>query len=188
MKIINKTQWATRDLRRVFAAVLVRWNKIDDRKVSSRRLNNVEIVNTRWRGPSGCAYVGSGTMTIRLPKPEHGPLDVFKVGFLFEHELAHCAGYGHKRMGPLNHWTIAHSGRYDYLDGMTIERAEPKAPKPKPDRKIVNYQRAVAALKRWESKRKRAENAAKKYRAKVRRYERGLEADGRLAALKDKGA
>lgn len=47
-----------------------------------------------------------------------------------------------------------------------------RTPKPKPDRKIVSHEAAVASLKRWETKAKRAEKAMKKYRKKVRYYEK----------------
>ena len=183
MRIVNKTNWRTDDLRRLFSAVLAQWNKIDDLKVPSKRLCNIKVVPTRTRQRmSGCAYVNSGWMTIRLPTT--GPVDIPKLGFLFEHELAHCAGYHHNKMGPLNHWTIANSGRYAYLDGMTISAKEAKPPKPQPDKQIERYQSSVAALARWRTKLKRAQTGMKTHQARVRRYEKIFSTDGRLAALK----
>lgn len=185
MKIINKTRWDTRDLRRVFAAVLRRWNKTDNRKVPSRRLKNVNVVSARWRGVSGCAYVASGWMTIRLPK-EKEQLDVEQIGFVFEHELAHCAGYQHSEMGPLNSWKMVTIGRYDYLRGFEIRAKVAPAPKVRSDRQVERYQREVASLARWRTKLKRAQTGVKAHQAKVKRYERILAADGRLAALTSK--
>ena len=188
MRIKNETDWDTADLRRIFALVLTRWNKIDDRKVPSKRLKHINVVNVRrsWRGPNGCAYVNSGSMWIRLPqaREDHRPLKVRELAFLFEHELAHCAGYHHDRMGPLNHWAlVSKSERYAYVDGFTIRPKAPPKPKPKPDRQIERYKASVEALARWRTKLKRAQTGMKKYQAKVRRYEKALAADGRLAAL-----
>lgn len=182
MKIQNKTNWRTNDLRKVFATVLARWNKIDDKKVPSKRLRNVRVVSTRRRNHmSGCAYVSSGWMTLRLPKSK---VDVAQLGFLFEHELAHCAGYEHSAMGPLNSWKLVGSGRYDYLAGLEIRQKEPKAAKPKDDKQIARYQAAVTNLANWRKKMKRAATGVRTYQAKVKRYEKIFAADGRLAALK----
>lgn len=179
MRITNRTVWNTPDLRRVFALVLARWNKID-RPVNTKRLR-INIVYTRWREMSGCAWVNTGYMTIRLqksvqfkgaiPKTE---LNVKHVGYIFEHELAHCAGYHHDRMGPLAHWATADSGRYDYLDGLKIGLKSQRPPKEKPDVQSIRYKRALDALSRWETKLKRAETGVKNARLKVRYYERAL--------------
>ena len=205
MRIKNETDWDTADLRRIFALVLTRWNKIDDRKVPSKRLRNVTVVNAKWvQYPTGHAYLNSGTIRLRLPRriDEHvmkrssygSKYDhlirgtemkdfVRRVAFLFEHELAHAAGYDHNRMGPLNHWVTATTSRYDYVDGLEIRKKEVKV-RPKADVQVVRYQAATAALQRWESKLKRAQTGIRTYRAKVRYYEKALAADGRLAALK----
>lgn len=185
MRILNKTDWNTSDLRRVFALVLKRWNQIDDRKVNTKRLKNITVVNSRWRTYiSGHAYLNSGTMRLRLPKEA---IDVKQLAFLFEHELAHCAGYEHARMGPLNSWKLVGSGRYDYVAGILVRKKEPKAAKPRPDVQIVRYQSALKTLARWQTKAKRASTGIKTYRAKVRYYEKALAADGRLTALKTTG-
>lgn len=201
MKIINKTQWATEDLRRVFSAVLADSNKHEARKVEGAAMWNrkyrehfkskilkITIVYSRGGGFSGYAFLHSGIMRIRVPKPtgEAPAFDVFKLAYVFEHELAHCRGFQHKGMGCLNSWDHAKAENYPCAVGLTvgIEPSRPKAEKA--DGQIVRYQRAVAAAARWAAKRKRAANAEKKALTKVKRYERIFEADGRLAALKQK--
>jgi hypothetical protein len=52
-----------------------------------------------------------------------------------------------------------------------------REPKPKPDIRLVRYQRAVDNLKRWQTKAKRAETAMRKLRKQVRYYETALAAD-----------
>lgn len=181
MKVINKSVWNTRDLKRVFHAVLNRWNEIDNRKVSSKRLRHITVVNSRFGYLSGHAYLNSGYMRLRLPKTH---ISVKETGWLFEHELAHCAGYEHKNMGPLNHWAGVKHGRYDYLEGIVIRPKEAKPAKPKGDAQIIRYQAAVEAEKRWRTKLKRAQTGVKTYRDRIKRYEKIFAADGRLAAVK----
>lgn len=65
---------------------------------------------------------------------------------------------------------IEHVVASGWLDGKL--KREPGPVKPKPDRKVVARERAAAALKRWTTKRKRADTAIKKLAAKLCRYER----------------
>jgi hypothetical protein len=55
-----------------------------------------------------------------------------------------------------------------------LEVAQPKArePKAKPDIKAIRHQRVLAAIKRWETKMKRAETALRKLRRQKARYEK----------------
>lgn len=58
----------------------------------------------------------------------------------------------------------------------------PRAPKPKRDIKQVRMARLAAQIAEWESRERRAKNALKKLRPKLRRYERiGVAAPSRIA-------
>lgn len=185
MKIKNESNWQTRDLKRVFTAILNRWNKIDPKKVPTKRLTDIVIVNSRRDLPgffSGHAWLRSGSMRLRLPKSY---LTAKEVAYLFEHELAHCAGYRHAEMGPLAHRRpMLASDRYDFVLDYPLRQKGTKEPKPKADIQIVRYQRALANLTRATTRLKRAQTIAKKHQATVRYYEKKLAADGRLAALR----
>ncbi len=185
MKITNKTDWSTADLRRVFSAVLARWNAREEPRyqVKSTRLRRITVVPTRWGSYSGHAFYDSGTMRLRLNKKV---LSARKVAWLFEHELAHCAGQSHD----------AHHGRqamlpwinkgpatpelwdrhYGFVDGLTINLAAPKPAKPKPDRQALAYERTLAGIKRWTTKAKRAQTALRTLAKKKRYYEKALAA------------
>lgn len=97
-------------------------------------------------------------------------IDIGKLAYLFEHELAHCAGYEHSQMAHLNKWSTADSDRYDYVRHLKVGVAKPKQ-KEKPDQRALRYKRAQEALKRWQSKAKRADTAIRKYRRIIKRYE-----------------
>ena len=146
MKIINKTQWDTRALRKVFTAVYRESVKYDGKH--DWRLKITVVYARGWGGYSGCAYLNSGTMRIRLPKPGNlrgETLDIFNLAHLFEHELAHCRGQNHDTMGKLNNWKFAVAEEYPYLDPQT--HAVPlKAEKPKIRRDVqVDRHDRVAA-------------------------------------------
>jgi hypothetical protein len=95
------------------------------------------------------------------------------------HDLSHHCHYrlhpGHKpHDGRGTHaWIerqmIEHVVNSGWLDGKL--RREPKA-KPVVDMKAVRHQRALASVKRWEAKLKRAETALRKLRRQARYYER----------------
>lgn len=182
MRIDNRTDWRTDDLRRIFSMVLARWNRMETgrRRVPSKTLR-ISIVYARTsKTGSGWAYLNSGRMRLCLPRDG---LDIRKVAFLFEHELAHCAGYDHKDMADLMSWKTADTKRYDFVEGMEVRGKEAVKP-PKTDVQIIRYERVIASRKRWETKLKRAQTALKKLKQKERYYEKALNADGRLAALK----
>ena len=87
---------------------------------------------------------------------------------LVYHELMHTYGYNHSEYNGI---------RQDDLERIvptTCElAAEPVKAKPKPEPKWKkSYAQAVAAEKRWLAKQKRAVNALKKARQKVKYYER----------------
>jgi hypothetical protein len=172
MQIKNQTRWKTEDLRGIFSRVLTEWNRTDPKRVPSKRLR-ITVVHGRDTHYSGYAYLRSGIMRLRLPAPERArSLTVADVGWLFLHELAHCAGYDHSQMGPLNHRVT--KDRLTYLDGFPLGPQEPKATKPKPDVQATRYQQTVEALARWTTKLKRAQTALKKLKVRARYYERAL--------------
>jgi hypothetical protein len=97
------------------------------------------------------------------------------------HSMSHYAadrlyprsGSGHSAQHAwMEREMIQHVVRSGWLEGKL--RRPAREPKPKPDRKLVERDRAAASLKRWQTKRKRAETAIRKLQAKMRRQERAL--------------
>jgi hypothetical protein len=168
MRIINETEWDTRQLRRVFSAVLRESNRVE-----GRHNHRLRIHVARGRYVSGYAYFNSGRMKLRLPSPKHGPLEVFMVGWLFDHELAHCRGHRHEVMGRLNSQSHATAENYPYLVGLSL------GPKLVPLKPVINLQavraaRVAARLKAWEARQVRAERAVKKLRRQAAYYARAI--------------
>jgi hypothetical protein len=170
MKIINETEWDTRQLRRVFSAVLRESNRVEGQHNYTL---SVHVVRARGRTVSGYAYFHSGRMKLRLPSPKHGALDTILVGWLFDHELAHCRGHAHKVMGQLNHQSSATTENYPYLtagEGLGTKTA----PLPAIYFQVVRAARVTARLKAWEARQARAERAVKKLRRQAAYYARAI--------------
>lgn len=69
-----------------------------------------------------------------------------------------------RRTKPFNIGWVSEAGT------TKVEKPEPKTPKKSIQQ--VRYEKAAAKLKDWETKKKRADNAVKKWRKKVRYYEK----------------
>lgn len=114
------------------------------------------------------SWIRRGVMVVN---PSHGWPEIV-------HLLSH---YFHRRLHPKDR---PHSykaldlesdlARYAIAQGFHLGKlkSKPRPTKPKPTRQEAGHAAAVAALKRWEAKRKRAETAIRKYRKKVRYYEK----------------
>ena len=182
MKIVNKTTWRTDHLR-AFAA------RIADREITSRDVRKrltVTFVHSRSRGASG--HAGGGYVTVRVPRPGRRSTIKADLAMVLAHEFHHVET-GRSGRSVEIHWRRSvrygwHPDRHEYYawaNELPLEQKPPKAAPPKPTgvdkaaRELVRLAKLIAG---WESKRKRAESALKKYRAKRRYYEK------RLAALK----
>lgn len=93
------------------------------------------------------------------------------------HLLAHyCHARKYPNARPHDHRELdleADLTRYAIAHGFHEGRLKrPERLKPKPDRKVVARCKAAEALARWETKLKRAETGVKKYRKKVRYYDK----------------
>lgn len=80
---------------------------------------------------------------------------------LYPNETGH--GWNHAEIEKAMVNKVVSSG---WLEGK-LRRAE----KPKPDKAEIREGQTLAAIARWESKKRRAENALKKYRARLKRIQ-----------------
>lgn len=111
MKIINKTQYSTGYLKRIFQLSLKADNKIEGKfhhklaiTVTYRKFrkwvlsyyekNNL-ILDEKYKY-SGYAYFNTGKMRISIPTKNINPKYIAQI---FIHELSHCRGYKHNSMG-----------------------------------------------------------------------------------------
>jgi len=166
VKIINKTHFETRDLRAIFQKAA----EIELEPEHRKRLK-VYVVYSRGGGMSGCAYIKSNWSKVRIAK--HETVNPRNLAYLAAHEFAHCRGMRHRQMPSyLRHWSGSHE-RYAWAEGMQV-RIRPKKKRLTfraldTDTKIIHARRMHArALTRL----KRAQTIEKKWRVKVKYYEK----------------
>lgn len=167
MEIINKTHWETPHLRAFVSPIAAQELTQDQRN----RLR-LWFTYTRRAGSSyasGCAVLNGSTATVRLSK--HTP-DKIDLAMVIAHELAHVRGMRHPSMkGDPRYDRRDRTGEiYSWALALPLEVREPRQKaKPGPDRKLEH---AEAMLAINERKLKRFTTICKKWRVKVRYYER----------------
>lgn len=166
MTIINKTHWRADQLRAFVSRIAAEELTADRRK----RLK-ITFVYTRKAGScysSGFAYY-HGSATVRLSK--HMP-DKVDLAICIAHELAHTRGMRHPAMkgDPRYDRMPASLWRYAWAASMPLEvREARKNAIPGPDVKLEHAQKMLTINER---KLKRATTIVRKWRIKVRYYER----------------
>jgi hypothetical protein len=169
MKIVNKTHWRTDHLR----AFLRRAADTEFSGLPDKWKRGVAtFVYTRRNGSSyssGCATLNGFHMTIRLSKHTPDKIDLAEV---IAHEMAHLRGMTHDKMrgSPLYRRVGRHREIYAWGDTLPLEIKPPRTKKrPGPDVKLEHARKMLA---RNETKLKRITTIVKKWRLKVRYYER----------------
>lgn len=174
MKVVNKTHWMTRDLRRI-AARVTREEFPRDRFGDRAKSISVHVgYNRAGSGSSsGHAYYHSNWCTVNVPSGRVDPVDFAHV---VAHELGHCKGLKHGHMAP--HMESTRWGkRSDYMRqhfawAKAIEiRRTPVRTKARPtvDGKLAHARRMLAKAA---TRAKRAQTLLNGWQRKVRYYER----------------
>lgn len=191
MKLINKTKWDTKDLRKLCNAVI--------KHTGSHKNHIIEIVTKKVKGYSsgysGVARLNGDWICMRIPATvgvekvpktskaigDNGK-QIFKlVGFenkimprkfnvdyfakVLEHEIGHNLGLTHDVMIP--HLKL----NTDYVKDFKVNPKEIKQ-KPKRDLKQERFDHAKIKVKELQSKIKRNQNLLKKWQKRVKYYER----------------
>lgn len=183
MKLDNQTEWDTKELKELCKAVM------KHEEISQTR-QYIKVIYKKRTGYSeerygGYAYYNRKWVKMTVPRPqvrkqvvsEDGSTKIAEVPHEFNaerfaqvltHELGHNRGLRHKDM--------PYSNRLDckYVKDFKVGLAKPKK-KPKRDLKQERYDKVLKQIKSWETKKKRAENALKKYNTKKKYYERTME-------------
>ncbi len=169
MKVTNTTRYPTALLRTIICRAHAENAKSRGRL---RTWGRVEIkIRRSLRGSytSGHAYLNGTYAVLTLPAPTCTAAQLYRLAW---HELQHLYGYRHSNMGlyyPPDEETQRECAGLP--ERMT---EEPRKPKAKPDRQQTAYTRTLAAIKRWETKAKRAETALKKLRRRQAYYEKTM--------------
>lgn len=167
MKILNHTDWDTKQLQRIFKWCL-------KQEGLTGKLLTIEVVNQKQTRTfptefvSGYAYYGSGDFSrnyvrIRIPK---GAIHEFSVAGTVLHELAHTRGVKHKEMGR-----DFYHGKLDAESYGSEALLQKKPAKPKQDIKAIRKAKAEAKVKEYEHKLKRTQTILKKWKKKVKYYQ-----------------
>jgi hypothetical protein len=173
VKLLNKTCYSTRDLKKIFT-------RIANEELQPEKAKRVrfKIVYSKQGRHTGCAFVGGTHGTIRLPKPPH-KLDMAQVALVIGHEIGHLRG--------LKHGAAMHCGRYSWTHGdyrtfyawandITIAVKTAPTKPPAPPKTDVKLSHAVKMLEKNEAKLKRTQALVKKWTAKVKYYQKRAEA------------
>lgn len=175
MKLVNETRYPTREIRKIITAVHAEEAKIRG-KLRTWDSLRVTVKYSRRRRYWGCASYSGYTMMLTLPG---GGARVDELVALVQHELWHNYGIRH---GDYPSTVRSCDTRTPFvqrcLARLGFERIEEK---PVGGPRLTTDERRAAKLasiedriKRWESKRKRAENALRKLRKQRTYYEKAL--------------
>jgi hypothetical protein len=186
VKLLNKTCYSTRDLRKLVL-------RIAKGELNPEKIKRATIRFIPWRSnwTGGCAHIGGDVATIKMPNPDKHKLDMPAVAKTIAHEMAHMRG--------LKHGPDMHCGRYswkhgdyrtfyawanEYQIGVNRQKSKPEpTPVAKTDAKLEH---AKKMLVKNEAKLKRTQALVKKWTAKVKYYEKRVEAvsyEGKRTAL-----
>lgn len=181
MKLTNKTHFSTAALRKLLTVCLREFRR---REVNPWQLDHIEVtvMHGRSKWIAGRAWINNRFVRMILPKKFTAyNVDAAQAfARVFIHELGHCVGMRHMK---------GHAGEREFKEWIRANIDEERFPlpiaeskrKPKGPLQEKRYLQAVANSKRAETRLKRAQTLAKKWRTKVRYYERAL------AAKREKG-
>ena len=166
MKIKNDTNYSTREIRKIFMAC-------EKHEGTNYQYRNVRVIPCRGRRVHGYAWYNSNSVVIKLPKRPITSQDkdsyaasIHRLAQVYIHEIGHNQNLRHSEMA--NWWDIDVSFVGD--DGFIPL----KAIKSKPKKSAVEKREdnAIKKLEEWTKKLNRAKTFVKKYKTKVKYYEK----------------
>jgi len=181
MKVVNETHWRTDHLRRFLYAV----GREELEPEDLRRLH-VRVIYGRGRhyrygSTGGYAWYNSTQMVLKMPQEIVISYTRRSLAMTIAHEMAHCRGMQHRDMRDSPRYSFVDGWweRYAWANDLPLEKKAPKKKKPRLTGEALAAERAEhfrGLLAQWETRAKRAATAIKKYRAKIRYYERRVAA------------
>jgi len=161
MKITNKTDYDTQYLRQLFIAC-------EKHEGTNHKYRKVEILNKKGGGVSGRAWIRSRYVNMYLPSYNRGmdSANAHSVAQVYIHEVGHNLGLRHKDMASVSSIDVS------WLPNESTPLKKSKIGKPKPSIIEIRARRAQKKLDEWTKKLNRAKNLVKKYRTKVKYYEK----------------
>lgn len=172
MRVVNNTTYRTDHLR----AFIQRVAETEAEPLLRRQLRVTVQYKRRGARVCGRAGIHSNWMLLLMDKDDQ---DKCLLASIIAHEFAHCRGVEHTEMrGPRYTYEEGWRELYAWANALPLER---KTAPLKPDASMLVSRKlahAQASLARWVRKSKTARTIERKWRQKVRYYER------RMAAMK----
>jgi hypothetical protein len=163
----NRTHWRD-DQIRAFLNRAMRDERPDLCKRGAPALTVVVVYKRNRGGSSGCAYLNSNWITVRLPK--WGTPNRLDFAFVITHELAHTRGVAHRAMSRLSHYWRSGSylTKYAWGNDLPLEVKQGKVTQRRTvTMKLTNARKRLKAALTRE---KRAVTLRKKWQQKVKYY------------------
>ena len=167
MKIRNKTGYSTRDLSKIFRAC-------EKHEGTKHKYRIVDVVYSKSGYVSGRATVGDSIsngrwIKMRIPKPERAGNNLVRsVARVYIHELMHNYGQRHSEMQDVYCMDVS------FIDGFKLDFApveKKKKQRPTNEDKLAKVEKL---LDKWTKQQKKCATYIKKYKKKVRYYERRI--------------
>ncbi len=165
MKIKNETQYDTRYLRRLFMACekyAIFWKMCGPHSHKSR---SIRVIKCKGQNVHGLAWYRTHSLVMKLPINPSKPISARKVAGVYIHEVEHNSGKHHREMAdwwkrPIDFWP-------DEAVPMKVQKAKPKI-----SAAAKRETQARKNLAAWQVKLARAKSFERKWRTKVRYYDR----------------
>ena len=169
LKLINKTSWDTRDLRRLVLKCL------EHRGWDKNREHRTEIVSARRPFVSGWAYYNRPFVRMKVPNGRSYSYDRSEVFDCFNtksfvkvllHEIDHNLGLHHKEMADSDKLPLP-----SFAESFIVHKEELKVASPNPKEvPRKRYERIILKIDDKQRKIKRLQNALKKLVAQKKYY------------------
>ena len=157
----NRTHWSSRDLRQFVYFGLQDKGVIDQ---ADNQQWTIVIMYGRSRGDiTGVAWPRLYKIQLNIPK---ATIPMVRLGQVFEHEIDHMLGLNHRDMAP--HFEL----EVPWVEGEVIRRATAQRKPARQECSKKKENRCRVLLTTWERKLKQAERKVRKYRGKVRYYDK----------------
>jgi len=165
MKLINKTQWQTRDLRAIISRVAK-----DELEPAKRKHVTFTVVYGHRGGSSGYATIGGYNAKIRIAAEDP---DLIDFAYTTGHECGHLRGLRHGADMHCARYSRKHGDHRAFYSWAAELPLRKKAPITK-KRVVDKYAKTIYALARWQTKLKRAKTAIRKLERRKAYYTRRL--------------
>jgi len=169
MKITNKTDYSTRQLRKIFMAC-------EKNEGTNPKNRNIEVIYGRSKGVRGYAWYNSNSVVIKLPKMKKdnsNQANIHQLARVYIHEVGHNLNLRHKEM--MKWWLMP----VDFLEEGKVEFKSvalgPKKEIVKKSAVKTREEKAKKKLAEWEKKFNRAKTFVAKYKKKVKYYNKKKE-------------